>query len=347
MTLSDHSPDRMRAVRWHARGDVRLDVVPVPNPGKDEVLIRIEAAGICGTDIDEVAHGPITVPVEPHRVSGRSAPVTLGHEIVGIVDAAGPTAGIPVGTRVAPWPLAPCGVCSTCRTGHQNRCPDLVALGMSADGGMADFLVVEGGRCARVGEAVAPERAVLVEPFAVALHAVHLAPVKRARVAVVGVGSLGICLVEAALLRGADEVVALSRSAASRDMAHVAGAVATGRLEDAATLDVDVVFETGGSPATIAASQRAVRAGGRIVVLGAHPGSTRMELLDLTVREVVVAGSVSHCFDADFVAAAAGITSGELARTTRRVELAPMERGPELLRTPGSAVKRILVPGLT
>src|SRR6187399_1884055 len=124
----------MRAVRWHARGDVRLDEVPEPVPADDQVCIRIEAAGVCGTDIDEVAHGPITVPVEPHRISGRSAPVTLGHEMVGVVVGAGPTADVPLGTRVAPWPLAPCGRCATCRTGHANRCPDLVALGMSADG---------------------------------------------------------------------------------------------------------------------------------------------------------------------------------------------------------------------
>ncbi len=345
MSRSHTAPDQMRAIRWHARGDVRLDTVPVPAMGEDQVRIRVEAAGICGTDIDEVAHGPITVPVEPHRVSGRSAPVTLGHEVVGIIEAAGPGAGIPIGTRVAPWPLAPCGACVACRTGSQNRCPDLVALGMSADGGMADLLVVEGRRCARVGEAVAPERAVLVEPFAVALHAVHQVPIVATRVAVVGVGSLGTCVIEAALLRGAAEVVAVSRSEASRELALTAGAVAVAQLADAGDLDVDIVFETGGTPATIEASLAAVRAGGRVVVLGAHPGSTGVDLLDLTVREVQLSGSVSHCFDQDFVAAAEHITTGELARTDRRVELAPLERGPELLRRPGTA-KEILMPHL-
>jgi len=333
----------MRAVRWHARGDVRLDTVPVPAMGDDQVRIRVEAAGICGTDVDEVAAGPITVPVEPHRVSGRSAPMTLGHEVVGVVEAAGRAAGVPVGTRVAPWPLAPCEMCVACRTGHQNRCPALVALGMSADGGMADLLVVEGRRCARVGEAVAPERAVLVEPFAVALHAIHQVPISDARIAVIGVGSLGTCVIEAALLRGAAEVVAVSRSEVSRQLALSAGAVAVANLADAGGLDVDIVFETGGTPATIEASLRAVRAGGRVVVMGAHAGSTGIGLLDLTVREVHLSGSVSHCFDQDFVAAAEHITAGELARTSRRVDLAPLARGPELLRRPGTA-KGILMP---
>lgn len=161
----------MRAVRWHARDDVRLDDVPVPSPADDQVLIRVEAAGICGTDIDEVRNGPITVLVVPHPVNGRSAPMTLGHEIVGVVARAGPTSGVTVGARVAPWPLLTCGRCRDCVSDHANRCPHIVALGMSADGGMADFLVVEGSRCAPVGDAVELDRAVLVEPFAVAMHA--------------------------------------------------------------------------------------------------------------------------------------------------------------------------------
>src|SRR3954454_24184012 len=114
----------MRAVRWHARDDVRLDEGSVPIPGAGEVLLRVEAAAICGTDVDEVRNGPVTVPVAPHRISGRSAPITLGHEIVGVVAETGPGVSFGVGTRVAPWPSRPCGQCRECLTGHENRCPD-------------------------------------------------------------------------------------------------------------------------------------------------------------------------------------------------------------------------------
>lgn len=337
----------MRAVRWHARGDVRLDEVPVPALRTDQVLLRVEAAGVCGTDIDEVRDGPTTIPVEPHPVSGLAAPVTLGHEVVGVVEAAGPDAGVALGTRVTPWPLRTCGTCRACRTGHANRCPNLVALGMSADGGMADYLVVEGRRCVPVGPDVAVERAVLVEPFAVALHGVHQADVAGARVAVVGVGSLGLCVVESALLRGAAEIVALSRSTGSRDLAIAAGASAAVDLAGADSVDADVVFETGGAAATVGAAMRAVRAGGRVVVLGAHPGVTGVDLLDLTVREVILLGSVSHCFERDFAAAAAWVTAGDLARIDRPAACAPLERGPELLRPTGPSPKGILMPSLS
>jgi (R,R)-butanediol dehydrogenase/meso-butanediol dehydrogenase/diacetyl reductase len=333
----------VRAVRWHARGDVRLDEVPVPTPGNTEVLIRVEAAAICGTDIDEVRLGPITVPIRPHPVNGRSAPMTLGHEIIGVVADAGPESGLEVGARVAPWPSQSCGECRECTTGHANRCPLKVALGMSADGGMADYLVADGSRCVRVGMDVALDRAVLVEPFAVALHGVHQIDIAGRRVAVIGIGSLGLCVVEAAMMAGAREVIAMSRSESARDAAREAGATAAMPPGQAGDVDADVVFETAGAGPAIAASFAAVRRGGRILVLGGHPRPTQIELMDLTIREVALQGSVSHCFD-DFVAAARAITAGDLARVPRHVEFAPLESGPALLRAEGSATKRILVP---
>ena len=336
----------MRAVRWHARNDVRLDEVPVPTPSDTQVLVRVEAAAICGTDVDEVRLGPITVPVRPHPVNGRSAPMTLGHEIVGVVAEAGPGSGMAVGSRVAPWPSQPCGQCRDCEGGHTNRCAFAAALGMSADGGMADYLVVEGSRCVPVGRDVELERAVLVEPFAVALHGVHQVALDGRRVAVIGIGSLGLCVVEAAVRAGAEQVIGVSRSKAARNAAREGGATASVPLDQAGDLDADVVFETAGAAAAVAASFAAVRRGGQILVLGGHPRPTEIDLLDLTVREVVLHGSVSHCY-ADFVAAAEAITAGDLARVDRQVELAPLESGPALLRAEGGTTKRILVPGLS
>jgi (R,R)-butanediol dehydrogenase/meso-butanediol dehydrogenase/diacetyl reductase len=336
----------MRAVRWHGRGDVRLDEVATPAPHGTEVLIRVEAAAICGTDVDEVRRGPITVPVQPHPVSGRSAPMTLGHEIVGIVEAGGGASGPAIGARVAPWPSSPCGRCEDCLAGHANRCPRTVALGMSADGGMADYLLVEAAACVPIGAEVAPERAVLVEPFAVALHAVHQIPLAGRRVAVVGIGSLGLCVVEAAIQAGAVEVVALGRSDAGRELAREVGAADALPLDCAADVRADVVFETAGAGPAIAASLAAVRRGGRVLVLGGHPDPTAVDLLDLTVREVGLEGSVSHCF-ADFTQAAAAITRGTLARARRPVTLAPLRAGPSLLGVADGSTKRILMPGLS
>jgi L-idonate 5-dehydrogenase len=123
---------------------------------------------------------------------------------------------------------------------------------MSADGGMADFLVAEGSVCAPVGADVALERAVLVEPFAVALHGVHQVDVAGRRVAVIGIGSLGLCLVEAAVLAGAAEVIAVSRSEVARGAALEGGASAALPPDDAGDVDAEVVFETAGAAPAIA-----------------------------------------------------------------------------------------------
>ncbi|HEY6571558.1 MAG TPA: alcohol dehydrogenase catalytic domain-containing protein [Candidatus Limnocylindrales bacterium] len=334
---------RMKAVRWHARGDVRVEDVPRPVPGPDQVLIRVEAAGICGTDVEEFRNGPITVPVEPHPVSGRSAPVTIGHEVVGIVAQAGEASSIAVGTRVAPWPITPCQQCADCLGGHTNRCRRMVALGMSEDGGMADYVLAAASRCVVVGPDVALERAVLVEPYAVALHGLHQVDVRGARVAVIGLGSLGLCVVDGAVRQGAD-VVAISRSPAARELALRFGARSTLALEQARDANVDIVFETAGARPAIEASAQAVERGGRVVVLGGHPGRTSLDLLDLTVREITILGAVSHCFERDFAGAANLITSGGLASHPRPTQVGRLDDGPDWLRESTGITKRVLVP---
>lgn len=333
----------MRAVRWHARGDVRLDDVPVPVPAAGQVLLRVEAAAICGTDVDEVRSGPVTVPVEPHPISGRSAPITLGHEIVGTVAEAAAGSRLPVGARVAPWPSRPCGQCRECRSGHANRCPNMVSLGMSLDGGMADFVVVDDSGCVALDADIPAERAVLVEPAAVALHALHRVDVQGRRIAVVGIGSLGLLMVEAAQCAGAGTIVAVGRSEQSRATARAAGADIVVAPEDAPDVDAELVFETAGAAPAIAVALAAARRGGRVIVLGGHVRPIPADLLDVTVREVGLEGSVSHCFE-DFRAAAEAIAGGQLATTPREVQIAPLEAGPGLLRSDAAGAKRILVP---
>jgi (R,R)-butanediol dehydrogenase/meso-butanediol dehydrogenase/diacetyl reductase len=336
----------VRAVRWHGRDDVRLDEIPVPTPRPGQVLLRVDAVAICGTDVDEVRFGPVTVPVEPHPISGRSAPITLGHEIVGTVVRAGSGAHLANGFRVAPWPSQPCARCRECTTGHANRCPNMVSLGMSLDGGMAEHVIVDAAVCVPIDAAVPIERAVLVEPAAVVLHALHGLDLRGRRVAVVGIGSLGLLMVEAAVRAGAESVVGVGRSERSRAAARAAGAAEVVDVGDSAATDAELAFETAGAEAAVATALSAVRRGGRVVVLGGHVRPIPVDLLDLTVREVALQGSVSHCFD-DFVAAARAIEAGELAGTPRAVELASLDAGPGLLRTDSSGTKRVLVPTLS
>src|SRR5215470_19039820 len=107
----------MQAARWHGRGDVRVEDVPEPVPGPGEVLLHVSWCGICGTDVDEYTAGPALIPVDtPNGLTGRSAPLTLGHEFVGQVTALGPgVTNLQVGQRVAPEVCLFCGECFFCR----------------------------------------------------------------------------------------------------------------------------------------------------------------------------------------------------------------------------------------
>ena len=124
-------------------------------------------------------------------------------------------------------------------------------------------------------------------------------------------------------------------------LAREAGASDALPPDRAADVDAEIVFETAGAASAVATSMAAARRGARILVLGGHPVPSPVDLLDLTVREIALQGSVSHCFE-DFVRAAQAITAGEVARTHRPITFAPLEQGPALLLAEESSSKRIL-----
>jgi (R,R)-butanediol dehydrogenase/meso-butanediol dehydrogenase/diacetyl reductase len=174
----------------------------------------------------------------------------------------------------------------------------------------------------------------------------HQVPVMGKRVVVVGIGSLGLCLVEAAQIAGAEKVLALSRSDAGRELARRAGASAAFALDRASGLDADVAFEAVGKGAGVEAAVASVRRGGHVVVLGGHIGLTPLDLLDVTVREIVLQGSVSHCFDEDFVKAAGLIDEGKLARIQRPTHFVSLEGAVERFMNGSLTGKVVIAPGM-
>ena len=122
----------MQAARLRAIGDMRVETVPRPVPGPGELLVRVKAAGLCGSD-RHMFHGEYPT----------ALPVTLGHEFCGIVEAAGDGANrLPIGTRITCDPNIACGHCPACRMGRPNLCYNLVAIGVFRDGGFAEYVVI-------------------------------------------------------------------------------------------------------------------------------------------------------------------------------------------------------------
>ena len=274
----------MQATRLFAVGDLRTVDLPDPQPGSGDVLVRVQAAGICGTD-RHLYHGEF--PCRP--------PVTLGHEFCGTVVALGPgTTGPAPGTLVTCDPNISCGTCPACRAGRVNLCATLCAVGIAQDGGFATYATFPAHRAITLPSLLDPVAGAFCEPLACCLHGIDLgAPQPGQRVIVLGGGVIGLLTAQLAHLAGA-EVMLVTRQTSKRDLALDLGATVTaGTVAEALALwpgGADLVMECAGVPETVEAAPRLTRAGGRIVVLGVLPMGTRVaiEPFDLLFREIAL-----------------------------------------------------------
>jgi L-iditol 2-dehydrogenase len=296
----------MRAVRLRAVGDIGEEEVPVPEPGPGEVLVRVEAAGICGTD--------------RHLYKGEfpsTPPVTLGHEFAGRVVGRGDGVDLAEGMRVACDPNTWCGRCPACLAGRVNLCAANVATGLQRDGGFAEYAVFPAHKAVVLPDDLDPRRAAFCEPLGCTLHGVDIgAPRPGERVLVIGGGVIGLLALQLARLAGA-EVMLLTRHPDKRRLAgEVAGAATAATAAEALAAwpeGADLVLECAGVPETVAEAPRLTRTGGRIVVLGVLPRgqAVPIEPFDLLVREIQLHFAYINPFTQ--ARAAALIASGRVA----------------------------------
>jgi L-iditol 2-dehydrogenase len=190
----------MKAAVLHAPADLRVEEVPVPAIGPDEVLVRVGAAGICGSDIGRV------------MVTGTyHFPTTPGHEFAGQVEAVGANVThLAPGDRVAVAPLMPCFDCEWCRAGKFSLCDDYDFMGSRSDGAFAEFLRAPSRNVLKVPDNVSLDVAATIEPAAIILHGIHKLNLSLGdAVAVVGCGALGFFALQFAKLSGAQPLIAI------------------------------------------------------------------------------------------------------------------------------------------
>ena len=294
----------MLAVRWHARGDVRVEEVPPPaRPRPGELQLRVRWCGICGTDLEEWLSGPVFIPASvPHPLTGARAPLVLGHEFAGVVVAVGAgVTGLLPGQRVAVDTIVSCGGCHWCQRGEVTRCPALGALGLHGDGGLAELCNAPARMCLPVPDTVADDEAALAEPLAVAVRALRRGGLRPGeRVAVVGAGTVGLMAVQAAAASGAGSVAVIEPLPERRALAIRLGADRAVPPGDAAALEADVAVECAGAPDAIQTALQALRSGGRAVLLGIVTEPAPIAPMDLVGGEKSLIGSLSHVWDEDF-----------------------------------------------
>ncbi|MFJ8791692.1 L-idonate 5-dehydrogenase [Streptomyces sp. NPDC102462] len=287
----------------HGRGDLRVEELAVPEPGRGQALVAVRYGGVCGSDLHYWRHGG----VGDFRLR---EPMVLGHEVVGTVVGYGPGASGPaVGTAVAVHPATPCGACPECAAGLRHVCRDTRYLGSAArfphvQGGFAARVTVPDRQLRALPAGLGPRRAALAEPLSVALHAVRRAgPVAGRHVLVTGAGPIGCLVVAAARAAGAARVTVTDLLPEALRYAAVAGADTVVRADDPDDAgwpaEVDVAVEASGVAAGLDTCLRLVRRGGVVVQLGMLPPGQSPFAGNLVVsREIELRGAFR--FDAEF-----------------------------------------------
>lgn len=299
----------MRAARYYAAKDIRVEEVPEPDGdlGPTQVLIAPRQVGICGTDLHEYMAGPIVTPAERHPLTGAELPQILGHELSADVVAIGSeVTNVVVGDRISVMPLVFCGKCYFCRRGLNHLCIEMGCFGLSWEwGGMAGLGVVESYQAWPLPDGVSYEQGALVEPGAVAEWGVKQAGVGPGdRVLVAGAGPIGALTVLAAQAAGAGEVYLSEPNQRRAARAEKLGAAAI--LDPGATdvvgevrgrtdgLGADVAIECAGNEAALRSCLDAVRAHGTVAQVGLHVKDAAIDAMELSHRELTLVGT--WCF---------------------------------------------------
>ena len=329
----------MRAVQLQAVGQIELVEVPDPSPGPGEVLVRVLAAGICGTD--------------RHLFKGEfpcAPPVTLGHEFAGEVIGCGEGVTLPPGTHITCDPNIACGTCDQCLRGKVNLCARNIAIGIPRDGGFAERTVIPAHRALPI-PGLNPQHAAFAEPLACTLHGLDLgAPIPGEQVLVLGGGVIGLLAVQLARNAGAD-VTLVTRHPAKRALALSLGATRTAATEAEARAllpqGADLVLECAGVAGTVEMAPRLTRSGGRVVVLGVMPQGekVRIEPFDLLFREIRLLHSFINPFTQS--RAAAMLMTGQIDLAPLISRVIPLSEAPQAIASPAlpGEVKVLVVPG--
>lgn len=283
----------MRALRKTAAGPgAELLEIARPEPGEDEVVVRVHAASVCGTDLHIYEWNEWAARRIPQL------PMTFGHEVAGWVEAVGSEVHhLAPGTFVAAETHIACGHCSTCRTGRMHICENLRILGVDTEGAFAEYVVIPAQNAWVVGEGIDPDVASVMEPFGNAVHATFGTAggedLATNPVAVIGCGPIGLFAVAIARAAGAWKVFAIEPNDERRALAATMGAdiLVDPKVQDpvevvrSATggIGAEVVLEMSGNAKAIEQGTQMLARGGRMSLLGLPDGPVTLDLNDQVI----------------------------------------------------------------
>ncbi len=327
--------------------------VPQPVPGEGEVLVRVAACGICGSDV----HGY-------DGSSGRRIPpIVMGHEAAGTVAAVGKgVTAFRAGDRVTFDSTLYCGECAFCRRGDVNLCDRRQVLGVSCGeyrraGAFAEFVTVPERIVFKLPDAMSFAEAAMLEPVAVALHAVKMSAVRGGETAlVIGAGMIGLLTMQAARAAGCGRVLIadvdatrlrLAESLGATEALHLSGAELAREVVQRTGAGADVVFEAVGRNETVVAAIDAVRKGGTVTLIGNIAPQVALPLQIVVSRQLRLQGTAASA--GEYPEAIAMMSRGEIEVKPLITAVAPLEEGPRwferLYAHEPNLMKIVLTPG--
>lgn len=276
-------------------GKMVIKDAEIPKPKSDEVLIKVEYVGMCGSDVHGFEYGPYIKPTDPNQVIG------LGHECAGtVVEIGSDVKKFKVGDKVAIEPGIPCFKCEFCLNGHYNVCPDVdfMATQPNYKGALTNYLTHPECMTFKLPEKMSTLEGALIEPAAVGVHASKMAgDLFGKKVVILGAGCIGLMTLQACKIKGASELVVIDIQPKRLELAKELGAThALNGLDENINEKVkeivgeygaDVVFETAGSLVTAKQALDLVKRRGQILIVGTIPGEAPINFLKIN-REVSI-----------------------------------------------------------
>jgi L-iditol 2-dehydrogenase len=280
--------DTMNASLLLTTRQVVMKELAVPTLDPDQVLVRVAAVGVCGSDVHYYEHGRIG----PYVVE---SPLILGHELSGQIEAVGAAVDPRrVGDRVAVEPQRPCRVCLQCKSGHYNLCPDMKFFATPPiDGAFVEFVAIQSDFAHTIPDAVTYEAAALMEPLSVGIWACQRAQVgPGSRVLVAGAGPIGVIVAQTARAFGATEIIVSDVDAGRRDfaLAHGATRVLDPQEVSVEGLDVDAFVDASGVAQAVRSGILAVRPAGHVILVGLGNDNLELPVSYIQNREIWLSG---------------------------------------------------------
>ncbi len=321
----------MKALVYEGAWQMPLREIEPPVAGPDDVIVTVQAAGVCGSDV----HGYT-------GSTGRRTPgIVMGHEFSGIITSLGTQVeGYNEGDRVVVQPLTTCGSCEMCLAGRPNVCVKRTLIGMHTHGAYAEAVSVPRQQLFTLPDNLSWEQGAMVEPLSVALHAANITPLGiMDTVVIVGAGTIGLLALLAVRLKGAGRVIVTDLSKHRLELARQLGADIVVNIAEQDPVEVvrqatrgagaDAAIEAVGITPTVQQALAVTRIGGNITWIGNSAPEVTLNMQQVVTREITIRGT--YGFNNEFGLAIDALSLGRIDVKPLIERIAPLAEGPELV----------------